>query len=223
MSTSLKFLHTRMWRRPWIMAFPLILAIGLGVLIALENENLGGEDYLICKMMCALVGVFGSAMVGVFTCADITGARFMRSTPLAPALYTRALPVFFTELSLAFGGGFAVVVGVILCFMPDSLQQISDLILLTSILLAFSIVMLSIFAMINYGMVIMIYACVFPIGIVAGLLPDSISKNGFGFPLWGSVLISVGVLAVAILLSFGVCSLLYRKINFKPYVQTMTQ
>ncbi|MDE7192691.1 MAG: hypothetical protein K2O14_01865 [Oscillospiraceae bacterium] len=212
---GLEYLFKSWFRRKWSVIITAALFVGLLVICCVGTNELSSEDYLMPMAFLPLVPYCVLVIAMSVAFISINGCRLIRSSPIAKELYTRSVPMFIIGLTL---GSMAVAVGVFFTFITiwgASAAFFSDALIFMAIGCGVNIIGYSLLSRVMFGGIFGVYLTMFPyIGFILALSSD-IKHNGFGLPVWASALIFAGAVIVSSAVSFIVCGVLFRKLNFK--------
>lgn len=188
--------------------------VGLLVVCCVGWGELGSEDYLMPMAFLPIVPYCVLVMATTVGFVSINGCRLIRSSPIAKELYTRSVPLFIIGLTL---GSLVIAVGVFFVVVMAhgaSAAFFSDTLIFMGIGSGINIISYSLLSRMMFGGVIGVYLTFPYVGMIL-MLSDDIKHNGFGLPVWVSALIFAGALIVSSVISFIVCGIYFRKLNFK--------
>lgn len=212
---GLEYLFKSWFRWKWCVIITAALFVGLLVTCCVGANELGSEDYLMSMAFLPLVPFCVLVMATTVAFVSINGCRLIRSSPIAKELYTRSVPMFIVGLTL---GSMAVAVGVFFTFITvrgASAAYFSDAFIFMAIGCGVNIIGYSLLSRTMFGGIFGMYLTMFPyIGFIL-VLSNDIKHNGFGLPVWVSALIFAGTVIVSSVVSFVVCGIYFRKLNFK--------
>ena len=218
MITGLKFLFRRGFRSKVINIVCAVLTVAMFVLVVLFHEPIGAEDYLICKTF----SVFGMLMFvmlsGIFLCTDMVGNRAVYAVPMSKAMRLYSKPLYNTIVPFAIAAVSNIAYIVFVLVSGMDVCNISDALILTSVVCALVTISSTLGMNIMYGMFLMIYVY-FPVAAMGFIIPGDVWEFGFGLPLWAAVLIYFAVIAAASGISFVIARLFWKYGNFKAMAQ----
>ncbi len=212
---GLEYLFKSWLRCKWCVFITVVLFVGLLVVCCVGREELGSEDYLMSMAFLPIVPYCVLVMATTVGFVSINGCRLIRSSPIAKELYTRSVPMFIIGLTL---GSLVIAVGVFFVVVMahgGSAAYLSDALIFMAIGSGMNIIGYSLLSRMMFGGIIGVYVTMFPyVGIIL-MLGEDIKHNGFGLPVWVSALIFAGAVIVSSAISFIVCGIYFRKLNFK--------
>ena len=197
------------------------LMLGCMTVVFLWHEPLGAEDYLDCKLVYLMSAALATIMTMLFIWAELTGSKLLRSMPISPKLFTRGLPLFSVMICTS-----ALLIinipYIIFCIVSgcDS-QNISDLLILSAVMLLWYGSLCGFFCMTRWGFAFMMYSMFifFPFVFLLDLTP--IPTMGFGLPVWAAAAIFITAAPVSFLIGKLLCTAAWRKWEFSPINQTI--
>ncbi len=200
----------------------LLFSLALIVLSAIKGENPGDMEYLISIGACSL----GMMFINLTLCLNLTRLenRFFYSTPYAKPIVTKTIPlvtlvtaIIFTAISVittAIGIGTGLLTG----------NRMSDLFIILSYTMALVVIIPSCMKVVSF-MLIWLTPLPFYVNAFAEDIPSfffsEINKNGFGLPLYVSVIIFIAALAVSYIIARIIAKDSYKRRSTK-YMQNLT-
>lgn len=199
------------WVRVLVFLTLSIGAFALALIIPIEDA----EDYIISKSVAVMGAHFAAGFICIMLVPNVTGNRCIRSSPIAKALYTRDIPLFF----LLIGGGwmalFNCAYAAVILLTGKGAENISDMLLISAVAAAI-VSLCSVFIIMRYGIVFMIYSGA--LIIVPYLsLPKLLRESGFGLPVWAAAVIFVLTCAVSTAAAMALARFIYKRVSFKPF------
>lgn len=199
------------WLRVLIYLIVSIGTFALAVIIPVENA----EDYFISKSVAVMGAYYAAGFIGIMLTPNVAGNRCIRSSPIAKALYTRDIPLFF----LMIGGGWMAVLNcayaAVILLTGKGAENISDM-LLVSAAAAAIVSLCSVFVMLRYGIVLMIYLGLFAVYPLFGL-PKAFLERGFRLPAWAAAVIFALTCAVSTAAAMAIARYMYKRVSFKAF------
>ncbi|MDE6030515.1 MAG: hypothetical protein K2G32_02725, partial [Oscillospiraceae bacterium] len=211
---GLEYLFKSWLRWKWCVFITAAMFVGLLVVCCVGWEELGSEDYLMPMAFLPIVPYCVLVMATTVGFVSINGCRLIRSSPIAKELYTRSVPLFIIGLTL---GSLVIAVGVFFVVViahGASAAYFSDTLIFMGIGSGINIISYSLLSRMMFGGVFGVYLTFPYVGMIL-VLSEDIKRNGFGLPVWVSALIFAGALIVSSVISFIVCGIYFRKLNFK--------
>ncbi|MGN0649679.1 MAG: hypothetical protein ACI4KM_04515 [Oscillospiraceae bacterium] len=219
--SGLKYLYKRSFSRWGITLAGGCLSAAFIVLVMLFHEELGTEDYLVCKMFLIYGTFLYSMMTEIFLNVDLTGGRCMRASSIARELYTVSVPLYGVITALA-----TLIVpfsaySVYIAVTGRDIVNISDALITAAGLVFLVIVMCPFTICLRWGFFAAIYGNMLPFLVPLLAFSQNLKSHGFGLPLWAACLILAGAVAVSAAIAFISAHLLYFKADFKPAYQSV--
>lgn len=212
---GVKFLLRRTFGRWPLWVFPLILGATILILAIAEPAKCGETDYILSRLMGSATGtVLFAMLMGIFLSADLAGNRCMRCAPIAKALLTRDVPLFFTALTTLYSLAASVVYSACVIGGGEEAADAADFVIISACAVLVCTIMAIIAVHSRYGFVLLIYIYL-PIVAIILLIPRSVRMNGFGLSLGAAAGIFAGAVAVTAVVGIALSTLLYRKLNFR--------
>lgn len=220
--SGLKILFNRWFSHKIMLIFSLVFFVGMLTAVMLLHAEPGVNDdyednYLMCKVCGLFPMIFGALISTIFVSAAVTGNRFMRSIPAAKCLYTKSVPVFGTILSFGWGIATNIVYAAFILISGRDICNISDMLLMSAVIGIICTIWSTLMLSSRTGVILGIL-CYLPCLLVMGAvhaLPEKITYEGFGLPVWAAALIFCGALLLGAAAAAVIAGISYYKVNFK--------
>ena len=189
--------------------------VGMLAAVMIFHAPPGNEDYSICKMFAHLgTGLF-LLISYIFLTVELNGTRYIRSVPFARSLKIASVPLFCTIMGVGATVLVDLVYAVYIILTKQPITNISDMILISAMILFCYIVLGCVCMNFSYGYILAIYVW-FPVAIIGFIMPESVWTEGFGMPVWQSLLVYAAVAVNSMAAAFAISRWFYEKLEFKP-------
>lgn len=214
---EMKFLINTLKKTPkLLLAIIVVFAVILAAAPFVFNSEIGSEDYLLAKLFIFFPPVLLTVVSTISMSGVLNGNKLVPSMSNAKRLYTRAVPLVLIILGVGLSCVMILLYFVFLAVIGADSRQFSDTLICGTVVCG-SIILYTPVAARNLSLAIGSYLMLAPAALLVFLIGDAGQKNGFELPLPAAAAMFVGVIAACAAWCFGISSVLFRKLNIKPY------
>lgn len=214
---EMKFLINTLKRTPkLLLVFVIVFTVALAAAPFIFNSEIGSEDYLMAKLFIFFPPVLLTVVSTVIMSGVLNGNKLVPSMSNAKRLYTRAVPLMLIILGVGLSCVMILLYFVFLAVIGADSRQFSDTLICGTVVCG-CIMLYTPVAARNPSLAIGSYFSLVPAALLVFLIGDAGQKNGFELPLPAAAAMFVGVMSVCAAWCFGISSVLFRKLNIKPY------
>lgn len=189
---------------------------GMLAAVMLFHEDIGSEEgnYLWCKISMNIVTSFFVLFEGILTNAEFNGSKLMLTLPNAKTLHTRDMPLFFSLFSFVLSAAASAAYSVFILASGRDIANISDFLLIAAagvfVQSVVGTVMVSLRAVGQFLGIILLLCTSNGLLFFDNLISYQMD-NGFGLPVWQSLLIFVGAFPAGIVIAIVLAHLGWSK------------